>query len=181
MPVYVALLRGVNLGSGKRMKMEKLRASLADLGFTAIQTYIQSGNVVFKTRKTSPATLAKKIEACIVRDFGFSAQVIVRTREEIACLLEKNPFLVKTSVGNQLHAVFLAEAPAPEILKDFAGLTTLPDECCCVEREVFLYTPNGMGKSSIIHNPLERRLLKNATTRNWNTVLKLHEMCQACK
>jgi uncharacterized protein (DUF1697 family) len=181
MPVYVALLRGVNLGPNKRMKMEKLRASCEALGFTQVQTYIQSGNVVFKAAKTAPAKLAKKIEERIVRDFGFSAAVLVRTREEIGCLIEKNPFLKKTDDGARLHAVFLAEVPAAEILKEFAGLTTLPDESRCIEREVFLYLPNGMGKSSLIHNPLERKLLKGATTRNWNTVKQLHAMCQACK
>jgi uncharacterized protein (DUF1697 family) len=81
MPVYIAMLRGINIGPHKRMKMEKLRACCERLGFVDVKTYIQSGNVVFRAPKLSPAALSKKLGECIVKDFGFTSEVISRTRE----------------------------------------------------------------------------------------------------
>ena len=181
MPIYVALLRGVNLGPHKRMKMEKLRESFTALGLQQVQTYIQSGNVIFKAAKTSPVTLCKKIEDRILADFGFPAPVIVRTHEELGKTIEGNPFLKRRGIDlTRLHVMFLVDAPTQEAQKPLIGLTTAPDESCCVGREIYLYLPNGMGKSSLMNNPVERRWLKASTTRNWNTVNALYEMCQAC-
>ena len=182
MPVYVALLRGVNLGPYKRMKMEKLRESFNGMGLEQVQTYIQSGNVVFQASKGSPAALCRKIEARILSDFGFPAPVIIRTREELSRAIENNPFLTKHGTDPaKLHLTFLAEAPEPAALAELKGLTKSPDESVCLGREIFLHLPNGMAKSSLMNNPLERRLLKLSTTRNWKTVSQLDEMCQACR
>jgi uncharacterized protein (DUF1697 family) len=181
MPIYIALLGGINVGGHKQVKMEKLTQSFEALGFKQTQTYIQSGNVVFTAAKTSPATLSKKIEEKIGRDFGFPVPVVVRTQEELAESIKKNPFLKKCDDGARLHLTFFTEAPSPDGLKELENLTTLPDESCCLGREIYLYLPNGMGKSSLNNNPVERRWFKGATTRNWNTVVKLLEMCRACK
>ena len=182
MPIYVALLRGVNLGPHKRMKMEKLRESFNAMELDQVQTYIQSGNVVFKTARVSPATLSRKIEERIVADFGFSSSVILRTRDELEKAMENNPFSKRRGVDvTRLHVTFLAAAPETGVLEELKGLTKTPDESICLGREIFLHLPNGMGKSSLMNNPLERRFLKLSTTRNWNTVNQLYEMCQACK
>lgn len=93
MPVYVALLRGINLGGHKKIKMEELRASLAAMGFDDVKTYIQSGNVVFKTAKISDKALSRKIEATILSKFGHSVSVIIRTADEIKQVIANNPFL----------------------------------------------------------------------------------------
>jgi uncharacterized protein (DUF1697 family) len=181
MPVYVALLRGINLGPHKRMNMEKLRESFAALGFERVQTYIQSGNVVFQAGRVSQAALRKQIEEKILRDFGFPAPVITRTQQELGWAMENNPFLRRRSIDlTRLHLIFLADAPRPSALKELEGLTVLPDESCCAGKEIYLHLPNGMGRSSLTNNPVERRHLKAATTRNWNTVTQLYEMCLAC-
>ena len=83
MPVYISLLRGINVGPHKRMKMEKLRSSCESLGLKQVKTFIQSGNLIFEAEKVSPAALSKKIEAQILRDFGFSVDVMSRTRDEM--------------------------------------------------------------------------------------------------
>ena len=98
MPTYIALLRGINVGANKRMKMEKLRASCESLRFEAVKTYIQSGNIVFRATQLSPATLSKKFEECIQRDFGFSADVIARTLEQMKQIIERNPLLKEKDV-----------------------------------------------------------------------------------
>lgn len=182
MPVYIALLRGVNLGPNKRMKMEKLRESFNGMGLEQVQTYIQSGNVVFKAGRVSQAALCRKLEARIIADFGFSSSVITRTQEELGQAIERNPFVKKRGVDStRLHVTFLADEPERSVLEELKGLTKHPDESICLGREIFLHLPNGMAKSSLTNNPLERRLLKIATTRNWNTVSQLYEICRACR
>jgi uncharacterized protein (DUF1697 family) len=129
----------------------------------------------------SPAALGEKIEARILSDFGFPAPVITRTPGDLASMIDSNPFAKRRGIDPaRLHVTFLADAPTAIALTDLAKLTTAPDESRCVGKEIFLYLPNGMGKSSFMNNPIERRWLKAATTRNWNTVNKLFEMCQAC-
>jgi uncharacterized protein (DUF1697 family) len=179
MPIYIAMLRGINVGGHKRVKMDVLRESFAALGFEQVQTYIQSGNVIFKAAKLSPAALSKRIEDRIVKDCGFSALVITRTHEEIAKTVANNPFPRERGIDlERLHVVFLPEAPAPAVLKELAGLTTEPDRSCCLDKEIYLYLPNGFAHSSLANNPLERRLLNRATTRNWRTVNTIYQMCQ---
>src|SRR5882672_1351084 len=107
MPVYIAMLRGINIGPHKRMKMEKLRASCESLGFEQVKTYVQSGNVVFKATKQPPASLSKKLEDRIVRDFGFSAPVIIRTAEEMGKVIKDNPLLKEKGTDvEKLHVTF---------------------------------------------------------------------------
>jgi uncharacterized protein (DUF1697 family) len=179
MPTYVALLRGINVGGHKKVKMELLRESIAALGFEHVKTYIQSGNVVFKGAKHSPAALSKKIEERIVKDFGFPALVITRTQGEIATAIQSNPFLKEGAAdAGRLHLVFLPDVPAPAVVKELAALTTEPDRSRILGKEIYLYLPNGFAESSFHRSPLERKLLNRATTRNWNTVNKLHQMCQ---
>ena len=181
MPIYVAMLRGINVGGNKIIKMDKLRSSLEALGLEQVKTYIQSGNAVFRTGKISPVALAKKIEGRIVEDFGFSASVISRTADEIEDTIANNPFLTQAGIDpEKLHVAFLAEAPAPSALKKLADLTLKPDESRCRGKELYFYFPNGVSGSSLWKHPLDRVLSVEATMRNWRTVNTLHQMCQDC-
>lgn len=181
MPVYIALLRGINVGGHKQVAMEKLRASVEALGCAPVQTYIRSGNLVFRARKSPPEAWSRKIESAIERGFGFPVRVITRTQEEFEALVRDNPFgRAQDADGNaaKLHVSFLAEAPLPAVRKEMAKLTALPDRMHCGEREIYFHLPNGFAGSSLLHNPLERKLLKAATTRNWRTVKALLEMAR---
>jgi uncharacterized protein (DUF1697 family) len=181
MAVYVAMLRGINVGGHKRIKMEQLRKSFEALGFEQVKSYIQSGNVVFNTAKVSPAGLSKRIEESILRDFGYSVSVISRTLDEMGETIRTNPFLKKRGIDQaKLHVMFLAESPGPSDRKQFAGLTAAPDQSHCLGKEIYLYLPNGVAESSLANNPLERRLLKRATMRNWRTVNNLYQMGLDC-
>jgi uncharacterized protein (DUF1697 family) len=181
MLTYVALLRGINLGSNKRVKMDALRKSFESLGLKNVQTYIQSGNVVFKAGKTSSAALRKKIEARITSDFGFSSLTILRSQEELGKVVKANPFIKRDTSPEKLHVIFLAETPEPAALKQLEGLTKAPDESCCLGQEIYLHLPNGYAHSSLLHNPLERKFLTLATTRNWRTVSNVYQMCLDCE
>jgi uncharacterized protein (DUF1697 family) len=179
MPAYIAMLRGINIGPHKRIKMERLRATFEELGFARVQTYIQSGNVVFKWGKTAPASLCKKIEARLVDDFGFSVAVILRTREEMQKVVRDNPLLKEKGIeASKLHVVFLSEAPAAVALEKLQSLTLAPDRTRCRGKELYFYFPNGVSGSSLWKHPLDRVLAVTPTMRNWNTVNRLCKMAK---
>ncbi len=177
MPVYIAMLRGINIGLHKRMKMEKLRGSFEDLGFREVKTYIQSGNVIFQAAKLSPATLSKKIEERIVSDFGFAVDVISRTRDEMDKVIKGNSFLKESGIDpSKLHVAFLSDVPTAVAVKKLQGLTIPPDRARCSDKEIYLYFPNGHSGSSLWKHPLDRVLSVLTTTRNWNTVNQVLKM-----
>jgi len=182
MPIYISMLRGINVGGHKRIKMDQLRKSFEALGFEQVKTYIQSGNVVFTTGKTSPAALSKKIEERILKDFGFPASVISRTADEMSKMIAENPFLKQRGIDPaKLHVMFLSEPPTPAALKELAEVTVAPEQCQCSAREIYFYLPNGVSKSVLWNSPVDRILAVVTTTRNWRTVNTLHRMCQECR
>lgn len=177
MPVYIALLRGINIGPHKRMRMEKLRASCEALGFAGVKTYIQSGNVIFKAPKLSPAALAKQLGECIVKDFGFSSEVISRSREEMKAIVNSNPFLRERGIDpSKLHVVFLSQRPSAAALKKLQELTLAPDRVSSGDEEIYFYFPNGVSGSSLWKRPLDRVTGVAGTMRNWKTVTTLYQM-----
>ncbi|MFZ0815643.1 MAG: DUF1697 domain-containing protein [Candidatus Sulfotelmatobacter sp.] len=181
MPIYVAMLRGINVGGNKRVKMDKLRSALEALGLEQVKTYIQSGNVVFKSPRMSPLALSRKLEERILKDFGFSVSVISRTADEIENIIANNPLLKQSGIDSEkLHVVFLSDTPAAAALKKLAELTLSPDQSRCHGKEVYLYFPNGVSGSSLWKHPLDRVLSVEATMRNWKTVNTLHQMCMDC-
>lgn len=176
------MLRGINVGGHKRIKMDQLRASFEALGFKQVKTCIQSGNVIFKAGKLSAAALSTRIEEKIVADFGFSASVISRTADEMATTIKNNPFLSQSGVDpEKLHVAFLSEGPAPSALNKLAKLTLKPDQARCLGREVYLYFPNGVSGSSLWKHSLDGVLSVITTTRNWKTVNRLDQMCRDCR
>jgi uncharacterized protein (DUF1697 family) len=177
MPVYIVLLRGINIGPHKRMKMEKLRASCEALGFAGVKSYIQSGNVIFKAPKLSPVALAKKLGECIVNDFGFSSEVISRTREEMKAIVDGNPILKEGGVDpSKLHVVFLSQCPSAAALKKLQELTLAPDRVSSGDKEIYFYFPNGVSGSSLWKHPLDRVIGVPGTMRNWKTVTTLSQI-----
>ena len=175
--IYIALLRGINIGPHKRMKMEKLRASCEGLGFRKVKTYIQSGNIVCQGGKLSSDAAAKRIEAQIEQDFGFSADVIARTADQMKQIIEGNPLLKEPGVDtSKLHVMFLTEAPPSQSIKKLESLVLDPDKVQYKGKEVYFYFPNGVSGSSIWKHNLDRVLGISGTMRNWRTVNTLYEM-----
>jgi uncharacterized protein (DUF1697 family) len=166
--------------------MDRLRASFESLGFVEVQTYIQSGNVIFKTSKIFPALLSRKIEAALLSCFGFPISVVTRTAVEMAKTIENNPFLKKPGIDQaaidqeRLHVMFLSKPLQAAALEKLSALTAAPDQCCCLGKEIHLYLPNGVSGSSLMKSPLDRVLSVVTTTRNWRTVNAIHRMCQDC-
>ena len=180
MPVYVALLRGINVGGQKILNMEKLRASFEALGYRQVRSYLQSGNVIFESAKTSLDNLSKLIEMKILSDFGFSVSLVLRTSDELKKIHDDNPFLNEKSVDHsRLHVSFLSEVPAEAAVERLDSLGGPPDEFRVKGREIYLYCPNGYGRTKLSNNAIERVLSVKATTRNWNTVNALVKISSA--
>jgi uncharacterized protein (DUF1697 family) len=181
MPVYVSMLRGINVGGHKKIRMDQLRASFEALGFERVKTYIQSGNVVFTAPKAAPVGLCKKIETRIQGDFGHSVSVVVRTAEEMNQVLNNNPFLKDNGIDpEKLHVMFLSNAPEPSAMEKVAVLASLPQQVRCIGQELYLYLPNGVAESFVMKKPVDRLLGVVTTMRNWRTVSTIHQMCQDC-
>ncbi|HTC49609.1 MAG TPA: DUF1697 domain-containing protein [Candidatus Aquilonibacter sp.] len=182
MPVYVAMLRGINVGGHKKIKMDQLRAALEKIGLEQVKTYIQSGNVVFKCAKISPEALSKKVEKKILEEFGHSVSVITRGADEIKKSISDNPFLKERGIDEEkLHVTFMSGVPAPDALKQLETLTLAPDRLRCLGKELYFYLPNGMAESVLMKKPVDRLLGVVTTTRNWRTVNTLQQMCTDCR
>jgi uncharacterized protein (DUF1697 family) len=180
MRVVVSMLRGVNLGPHKRIKMEALRALYESLGLRDPQSYVQSGNVVFKTSEKNLGSVAKRIENAIERTFGFHADVIVRTTSELRAVLAKNPFTARSGIDPaRLLVTFLASDPGEEAREKIRQIKAEPEELWIDGRELFIYFPNGLARPKLSIPLIERTLKTSGTGRNWNSVRKLLELAEA--
>lgn len=177
MQKVVSFLRGINVSGKKLIAMEDLRALYGDLGFTNVESYIQSGNVVFESEEADSQAIAQMISDKITEAYNFTVPVIVRTAEEIRDVIEDNPFLREMYIEeDRLHVTFLAEAPKPELAEKMHDQKFQPERFAVHHKEVYLYCPNGYGNTKLNNNFFESKLKVSATTRNWKTVNKLAEM-----
>jgi uncharacterized protein (DUF1697 family) len=177
-PVYIALLRGINVG-GNMLKMNRLREVCADLALRNIRTYVQSGNVVFEGGKNS-AHWVKAIETALEGECRLPVSVVVRTAEEIARVAARNPFLDERGIDiKRLGVTFFRDAPAPAALKSLSIPGAGADRFVRAGTEIYLHCPGGFGETKLSNNTFERLLSIRATTRNWNTVLTLAEMSRS--
>jgi uncharacterized protein (DUF1697 family) len=179
MPVVISMLRGVNLGSHNRIKMDALRSLYESLKLESPQTYVQSGNVLFRTKEKNMPQLAKKIQDSIERKFGFRPEVIARTTEELRNAIAANPFSKRRDIEpGKLLVTFLASEPAPGMESALDAFKAYPEELCLKGRELYIYFPNGAGKSKVPWSSVEKWLKVTGTARNWNTVTKMLEMAE---
>ena len=179
MPVVICLLRGVNVGGNCKIKMDMLRSLCESLGAENPQTYIQSGNVVFKIKERNLKSLARKIEDAIENKVGFRPDIILRTVSDLTSTLAKNPFAKRRDLHpGKLLITFLAEEPAATALKELAKIETDPEEMKIIGREVYVYFPDGMGRSKFPWTRIGKILGSTGTGRNWNTASKLLEMAK---
>ena len=175
MKTYVALLRGINLGSQKRVAMADLRALVEGLGAKDVATYVQSGNVVFKSADGAEK-LTRAIERRIRRDLDLSVTVVVLTRPQLTKVLGGNPFAKAKTEQAKLHVTFLAEKPSRAKVGKLDPNVGQPDEFRVIGRQIYLHCPNGYGRSKLTNAYFEKQLGVAATTRNWRTVTKLGEL-----
>ena len=179
MAVLISMLRGVNVGGHKLLKMDALRALYESLGLKEPQTYVQSGNVVFKTKDRDLTLLARKIEKGIEETFAMHSDVILRTPAELRNVIAKNPFAGRDGIGpKKLLVNFLASDPGPEAREKVLSIKADPDELQMEGRDLYIYFPNGMGRSKLPWAVIDRALKTRGTARNWNSVIKLLEIAE---
>jgi uncharacterized protein (DUF1697 family) len=176
MPHYVALLRSVNVAGHGRISMADLTQTFLSLGYTDVSTYIQTGNVLFRSPVRRISTLAAAIEGQLGRHFGHAPAVILRTVPDLARIVETSPFPKKGADPSRHHVTFLATPPSKERLAAFTAPPSGRDELTIVGQEIYVHTPDGYAATKLTGTLLERRLDVVSTTRNWNTVTKLHAL-----
>jgi len=174
---YVALLRGINVGGHRKVRMEDLRAWVAAAGARDVATYIQSGNVVFAHPARSSTKLADELAAAIAKASKLEIGVVVRSVDEWAQVIARQPFA--DAEDAQLHVAFLAAAPPADALAALDATRFAPEAWRLVGRELYLYLPDGMGRSKLAAAIARPKALATATARNWRTVLQLHAMLAA--
>jgi uncharacterized protein (DUF1697 family) len=159
--------------------MEELRTLCGSLELRDAQTYIQSGNVVFREDSAEPVTLARRLEDGIEKTFGFRPDVMVRTPSELRKVIAKNPFAGRSGIDpSRLLVSFMASAPTPQARDKVLALPCDPEELRIQGRELYVYYPNGMARPKISMARIEKVLQRSATGRNLNTVLKLMAMAE---
>jgi uncharacterized protein (DUF1697 family) len=173
---YVALLRGINVGGRTRVGMDDLRRLFDALGHADVKSYLQSGNVLFTSPAEDSSRLAGDVERRIAKELGLTLTVLLRTADDLAQVVDNNPFLDRETDPATLHVTFLADAPHPERVARLERPRGEPDDFSLAGRELYLHCPNGYGRTKLNNAYVERRLGLAATTRNWRTVTTLCDL-----
>jgi uncharacterized protein (DUF1697 family) len=177
---YLCLLRGINVSGKNLLRMEPLREAVSALGFEGVQSYLQSGNLIFDAGRGPIAALGRKIEEKLLAEFGWVVPALVRKAEALRPIVEGNPFLRESGVApSELHVTFLSELPEKASLHKLAALEAGPDRYRALGTEIFLHCPNGYGRTKLSNTALEKVLGVRGTTRNWKTVTALEQMVVA--
>lgn len=175
---YVALLRGINVGGKNKLPMRDLIAVFADAGCHNVQTYIQSGNVLFHAEGRTAETLPAMLPARMLERFGFVVPVVLRTAAQMSEVLQSNPFLERGVAESLLHVYFLADEPAANRVQQLDPERFAPDAFIVRGREIYLHLPDGMARTKLTNAYFDRALATTSTARNWRTVTTLCELLQ---
>ena len=177
---YIAILRGINVSGSNMIKMPALKAMFEAAGYEQVQTYIQSGNVLFRSDVADAERLARDIHAAIFATFTFSVPVLVLALDTLEKVFESNPFLINRNEDPaHLHVTFLAVQPEKAVFSKIEKDKYLPDEFIAGDKALYVFCPNGYGKTKLNNNFFENKLKIAATTRNWKTVSELVRLGKA--
>ncbi len=174
MVTYISILRGINVSGQKLVKMNLLKSMYEKIGYSAPKTYIQSGNVIFKSEEESTKKISDTLVLQIKKDFGFDVPVIVLTIEELQQIIEQNLFAEdKKKDLTHLHVTFLTDKPQNMDITQLLAKKQENEEIIIGEKAIYLYCPNGYGRTNLNNNFIESKLKVGATTRNWKTTQAL--------
>ena len=175
----IALLRGINVGGHRIIKMADLKKLMTDLGFTSVTTYIQSGNILFETADQTSEALSNQIKQGIADRFGFEVRVLVLNRQELEEAANQNPYLNTETDLSGLHLILLSEIPKAEKVAEVLAFDCTPDAFTIKDRFIYLNLDTQYHKTKLSNAFFEKKLGVEATTRNWKTVLKLIELSKS--
>ncbi|MFK7923946.1 MAG: DUF1697 domain-containing protein [Bacteroidia bacterium] len=179
MKQYVALLRGINVGGHRKIKMAELRSMCEEIGLSEVQTYIQSGNIIFCSPLENAETIATKIKDAILATFGHDVITFVIDKEAYERVIVDNPFEEREDPDpKKLHVCFLYEAVDASLETELQAVESKRDQVALRPKALYLYCPDGFGRTKYTDSVIKRILKTSGTTRNWRSVLKLQEMLQ---
>ena len=175
MAARVVLLRGINVGPNKRIAMPALREALTGAGFEDVRTYVQSGNIVLSSG-VSPKELTERFEQVIRDTFGFDVDAVVRTGDELAEVVRRNPLGDVAENPKRYQVSFLSAKPRAEVVRKLEGLKAPTEEFAAIGKEFYAWHPQGVARSKLWNALAGQGLGVTATSRNWTTVMTLLEM-----
>ncbi len=173
---YIALLRGINVSGQKMINMKDFKALLLKSGFENAMTYIQSGNVVFKSDEKSTENLRVKMKELIKNHYGFEVPVLILTEKNLLSILEKNPYNNGKKDASKLHVTLLDTMPESSLLASTRDEKFQSDEFVIDGTTIYLYCPDGYGMTKFSTMFFEKKLSVTATTRNWKTMESLGKL-----
>jgi uncharacterized protein (DUF1697 family) len=173
---YVALLRGINVGGNYLLPMKDLAPMFAKMGCTDVQTYIQSGNVVFRASPAVAERVPRGIAKAIADRSGMKIPVIVRKASDLRKVVDENPLLARGVDPERLYVYFLADRPLPADIAKLDPARSPGHEFVVKGQEIYMHCPNGFGKTKLTNAYFDGKLGTVSTARNWRTVLKLLEL-----
>lgn len=180
MKTYISILRGINVSGKNSIKMDALKKLYQNLGFKNISTYVQSGNVIFSSEYNDPKKIEDILTSQIKQEFGFTVPVIVLTIEELKDSIQNNPFQ-KDKEEAFIYFTFLANEPSNFNKENIYNKKAENEAIVIKERIVYLYCPNGYGRTKLTNTFLENILNVTATTRNFKTTNRLLEIAEQLK
>jgi uncharacterized protein (DUF1697 family) len=178
MTVWVALLRGVNLGNHNKVNMPRLREALTEAGFEDVVSYVQSGNVVMRSAHRSADAVARTVRATVSETFGLDVPVVVRSPKQLRELVEWCPFPEAVDRPTGVHVIYLDEEPDPDRVAALLAHDWSPDAIVVKGREVVIRYDDSMHASRLQHANVLKRLAVDGTARNWRTAQALVDLTQ---
>lgn len=171
---YISILRGINVGGKNLIKMADLKSTFEKMGFQRVSTYIQSGNIIFSAKKMQEGELVETIYQFIKKDFGFEIPIIVLTKDGLESIIASNPFAKQLEKDPAfMHVTFLSSKSADFNISEIDSKKHNGEEFFLTDNSIYLYCPNGYGKTKLNNNFFEKKLQVTATTRNWKTTNEL--------
>ena len=173
---FISFLRGINVSGQKKIKMEDLKKLYLSLGYSDVQTYIQSGNVVFTSGKEE-RILEKEISDKISQSFGFDVEITIKTKEYLEKILSINPYRKLNDFNTKImYFTLLKDEPEQNAIDKLKSDKPVNDTFEVIGKEIYVYCPDGYGRTVYSNNYFENKLKIKATTRNWNTITKMIEL-----
>jgi uncharacterized protein (DUF1697 family) len=180
MQTCISLLRGVNMAGHNSIKMAGLTQLYKDIGFNDAETYIQSGNVIFTgVDDISVPEVSVKIEKAILERFSCNIAVMIRTLDEMRQLLSVNPYLKEENFDpSKMAVIFLYEKTTADQIQKVMNIDYPPDKFKIAGSEIFIYCPNGFGRTKLYTNFFEKKMDVTGTARNWKSITTLLQMAE---
>lgn len=182
METCITMLRGINMTGHNTIKMTGLADMFRRLGYTDAETYIQSGNIVFTCHNENIDNVSLGIRKVILAELNLDISVITRSLDEMKMIISANPYLDEPGFDpSKMAVVFLEFKPSGEQVLRVAGIDYAPDKFHINNRKIYVYCPNGFGKTKLYTNFFESKMKVTGTARNWRTVNKFLEMAEKKK